>query len=138
MHLLLHKLLVILVQSSCYSQISILGIQGAKYTSTLIPLCHQLFLSGINVECTLQPENNIVKITSKVKTNFSTGRTRMQCCATTLLNVCSGVEMEALTAVSVAALCIYDMCKATSKQISIDNIRLIHKSGGKSGDFNAA
>lgn len=96
------------------------GIMAAKRTAELIPLCHPLALDGVTVE--LQPDaaRNAVAITATVKT---TGRT--------------GVEMEALTAASVAALTVYDMCKAIDRGMRIDNLRLVHKSGGKSGIFQA-
>jgi cyclic pyranopterin phosphate synthase len=94
------------------------GIMGAKRTPDLIPLCHPLALSSVTVELALAPERNAVEITATCKL---TGRT--------------GVEMEALTAVSVAALTVYDMCKAVDKAMRIEEIRLVHKSGGKSGTF---
>jgi len=96
------------------------GIMGAKRTPDLIPLCHPLQLSAVAVELSLAPERNAVEITATCKL---TGRT--------------GVEMEALTAVSVAALTVYDMCKAVDRAMRIVDIRLIHKSGGKSGTFEA-
>lgn len=92
------------------------GIMGAKQTSNLIPMCHPLLIAGVNVYFDLDEENNRVLIEARVKT---TGKT--------------GVEMEALTAVSVAALTIYDMCKAVDKEMVISDIRLIQKTGGKSG-----
>jgi len=92
------------------------GIMAAKQTPHIIPLCHPLLIGDIKVEFSLDEENNAVEITSTVK---STGKT--------------GVEMEALTATAVAALTIYDMCKAVDRGIKIENIRLISKSGGKSG-----
>lgn len=98
----------------------IAGIQAAKRTWDLIPLCHPLMLSKVEVTLTPLPEKNQVHIQSLCKL---TGKT--------------GVEMEALTAVSVAALTIYDMCKAVQKDMQINDIRLIAKSGGKSGQFNA-
>jgi cyclic pyranopterin phosphate synthase len=94
------------------------GIMGAKKTPDLIPLCHPLALSAVTVELALAPERNAVEITATCKLN---GRT--------------GVEMEALTAVSVAALTVYDMCKAVDRAMRIEEIRLVHKSGGKSGTF---
>ena len=94
------------------------GIMAAKRTPELIPLCHPLLLGDINVELGLDDKNSLVEITATVK---STGRT--------------GVEMEAMTAVAVAALTIYDMCKAVDRGIKIDNIRLARKSGGKSGEI---
>jgi cyclic pyranopterin monophosphate synthase len=94
------------------------GIMAAKRTSDLIPLCHPLQLSKVDVECV--PDDSLpgVRITATVKT---TGKT--------------GVEMEALTAVSLAALTIYDMAKAAEKTMHIQNIRLVEKHGGRSGDI---
>ena len=96
------------------------GIMGAKHTATLIPLCHPLALSHVNVIIHVNNDSYALDITSECKI---TGKT--------------GVEMEALTAVSVAALTIYDMCKAMDKNMVISDIRLTHKSGGKSGRFDA-
>lgn len=96
------------------------GIMGAKRTPDLIPLCHPLALSSVTVELTCDPARLAVDITATCKVK---GRT--------------GVEMEALTAVSVAALTIYDMCKAVDRSMRIGDIRLFHKSGGKSGIFQA-
>jgi cyclic pyranopterin phosphate synthase len=95
------------------------GIMAAKKTPDLIPLCHPLLIGDIKVELSLDEGNSAVEITATVK---STGKT--------------GVEMEALTATAVAALTIYDMCKAVDRSIKIENIRLIRKSGGKSGTIN--
>lgn len=92
------------------------GIMAAKKTPELIPLCHPLLLTDITVEFELNKERSAVEITATVKT---TGKT--------------GVEMEALTAVAVAALTIYDMCKPVERGIKIQDIRLLRKSGGKSG-----
>ncbi len=97
------------------------GIMGAKRTPDLIPLCHPLALTSVQVDLTLDETRNAVDITATCKL---TGKT--------------GVEMEALTAVSVAALTVYDMCKAVDKAMQIVDIRLIHKSGGKSGTFERA
>ncbi len=94
----------------------IAGIMAAKQTPSLIPLCHPLLLGEIKVEFEIDEPNHAIIITSTVK---NTGKT--------------GVEMEAMTATAVAGLTIYDMCKAVDKGIRIDNIRLIKKSGGKSG-----
>lgn len=94
------------------------GIMAAKRTSELIPLCHPLMLSKVEVNLQAQPEHNRVRIESLCRL---TGKT--------------GVEMEALTAASVAALTIYDMCKAVQKDMVIGPVRLLAKSGGKSGDF---
>ncbi|MDG2939065.1 cyclic pyranopterin monophosphate synthase MoaC [Bisgaard Taxon 10/6] len=99
----------------------IAGIQAAKRTWELIPLCHPLLLSKIEVNLTALPETHQVRIESLCKL---TGKT--------------GVEMEALTAVSVAALTIYDMCKAVQKDMVISQVRLLEKCGGKSGHFIAA
>jgi len=95
----------------------IAGIGGAKRTSELIPLCHPLPLTNIDVDLALDENLPGVRITAAVK---STGKT--------------GVEMEALTAVSVAALTVYDMAKAAEKTMRIQNIRLVEKHGGQSGD----
>ncbi|MBW6399905.1 cyclic pyranopterin monophosphate synthase MoaC [Roseomonas sp. HJA6] len=95
----------------------IAGIMAAKKTSELIPLCHPLMLSKVTVD--LEPEgDNAVAIEATVKLS---GRT--------------GVEMEALTAVTVAALTVYDMVKAVDRGMRIEDIRLVHKAGGKSGEF---
>ena len=95
----------------------IAGVMAAKKTSELIPLCHPLPLSHIDVRCELRDDLPGVAITATVRT---TGKT--------------GVEMEALTAVSVAALTIYDMAKAVEKTMQITNVRLVQKHGGMSGD----
>lgn len=97
------------------------GIMGAKRTPDLIPLCHPLSLTSVQVDLTLDEARNAVDITATCKL---TGKT--------------GVEMEALTAVSVAALTVYDMCKAVDKGMQITDIRLTHKSGGKSGTYERA
>ena len=94
------------------------GIQAAKHNWELIPMCHPLPLTGIDITFALSDEPCMVEIQAIVT---CTGVT--------------GVEMEALTAVSVAALTIYDMCKAVQKDMRIENIRLLAKSGGKSGDY---
>ena len=96
----------------------IAGIQAAKKTSELIPLCHNIFISKIDLNFELDVETNTIGIYSLVKTSSVTG-----------------AEMEALTAVSVAALTVYDMCKSLDKSILIKEIHLLKKSGGKSGDF---
>ena len=98
----------------------IAGIMAAKNTSSLIPLCHPLALTSVTVELDCYPETNSVKITSTCKL---TGKT--------------GVEMEALTAVTISCLTIYDMCKYLNKSIKIANIKLISKKGGKSGIFKS-
>jgi cyclic pyranopterin monophosphate synthase len=94
------------------------GIMAAKKTPELIPLCHPLMLTSVAVELTPDVESGVVEIEATVKV---TGRT--------------GVEMEALQAVSTAALTVYDMCKAVDKRMLITNIRLEEKHGGKSGSF---
>ena len=94
------------------------GIMGAKRTGELIPMCHPLLLTGINLELSVNEASCGVDIQATVKT---TGKT--------------GVEMEALTAVSVAALTVYDMCKAVDKDMTVEFVRLSAKSGGKSGNY---
>jgi cyclic pyranopterin phosphate synthase len=94
------------------------GIMGAKKTSDLIPLCHPIPLSSVDV--TLERSETGVRVTATARTTNQTG-----------------VEMEALTAVSIAALTVYDMLKAVSKGIEISSIRLLSKTGGKSGDWFA-
>ena len=94
----------------------IAGIMAAKKTSDLIPLCHPLALSKVEVR--VEPAENGLSVTARVRT---TGQT--------------GVEMEALTAVSVACLTVYDMLKAADKAMTIENVRLLTKTGGKSGDW---
>jgi len=96
------------------------GIMGAKQTAHLIPLCHPLALSHVDVQLTLNEPDCAIDIRAECRLDGKTG-----------------VEMEALTAVSVAALTVYDMCKAVDKAMVIRDIRLLHKSGGKSGTFNA-
>jgi cyclic pyranopterin phosphate synthase len=95
------------------------GIMAAKQTPQLIPLCHPILIGEVNLEFSLDEKNSLIEITTTVK---STGKT--------------GVEMEALTATAVAALTIYDMCKAVDRGLKIENIRLVSKSGGKSGAIN--
>ena len=97
------------------------GIMGAKRTPDLIPLCHPLNLSSVALELSCDPKRSAVDITATCKI---TGRT--------------GVEMEALTAVAVAALTVYDMCKSIDRGMRLTEIRLLHKSGGKSGTYEAA
>ncbi len=94
------------------------GIMGAKRTPDLIPLCHPLALTSVKVDLAVDPERNAVDIEATCRL---TGRT--------------GVEMEALTAVSVAALTVYDMVKAVDRTMTIGDVRLVHKVGGKSGEF---
>ena len=96
------------------------GIMAAKRTPDLIPLCHPLPLTGITVDLACDPARSAVDIAATCKVS---GRT--------------GVEMEALTAAAVAALTVYDMCKAVDRGMRITDLRLVHKSGGKSGSFVA-
>jgi cyclic pyranopterin phosphate synthase len=95
------------------------GIMAAKHTPDLIPLCHPLLLSKVDVTFDIDEQNSRIEISATVRCR---GRT--------------GVEMEALAAVSVAALTIYDMAKAVERTMCIGNIRLVRKSGGKSGDWS--
>lgn len=94
------------------------GIMGAKRTPDLIPLCHPLALTSVAVELRLNEARNAVEIEATCKLKGKTG-----------------VEMEALTAVSIAALTVYDMAKAVDKGMRIENVRLLHKAGGKSGEY---
>ena len=96
------------------------GIMAAKKTDQLIPLCHSIPLSYVNVDLEPNIEESFINITAEASLIGKTG-----------------VEMEALTAVSVAGLTIYDMCKAIDRDMILTNVRLMHKSGGKSGKFNA-
>ena len=94
------------------------GISAAKKTSELIPLCHNLPISYIDIDFKVDKKNLSIQILSEIKTQFSTG-----------------VEMEALTACSVAGLVIYDMCKSLDKKIIMTELKLLFKKGGKSGTF---
>ncbi|MCQ4635640.1 cyclic pyranopterin monophosphate synthase MoaC [Anaerovorax odorimutans] len=94
------------------------GIMGAKKTSEIIPMCHPIMINGVNITFNYNEEDLAIEIMSEVKCSGVTG-----------------VEMEALSAVSIAALTIYDMCKAVQKDMVIDQVHLVSKSGGKSGDF---
>ena len=96
------------------------GIMGAKRTPDLIPLCHPLGLTSVEVDLSCDDTRNAVDITATCRV---TGKT--------------GVEMEALTAASVAALTVYDMCKAVDRGMTITDVRLTHKTGGKSGTYRA-
>ena len=97
------------------------GVMAAKRTADLIPLCHPLALSSVKVSVEPAADGSGVTVTARVRTTGSTG-----------------VEMEALTAVSVAALTVYDMLKAADKAMTIENVRLLEKTGGASGDFRRA
>lgn len=99
----------------------IAGIMGAKRTPDLVPLCHPLALTSVAVELSLDDARSAVEITATIGV---TGKT--------------GVEMEAMTAVVVAALTVYDMVKAVDKAVRIEGVRLLHKSGGKSGTYEAS
>ena len=96
------------------------GIMAAKKTSSLIPLCHPLALTSITVDLECISEKNLIKILTTCKLSGQTG-----------------VEMEALTSASITALTIYDMCKSVDRSMKITDVRLLHKSGGKSGTFVA-
>ena len=97
---------------------NVAGVLGAKQTSRLLPLCHDVLLQNVEIEFELDDEAAAVDVRAIVKTEGATG-----------------VEMEALTAVSVAALTVYDMCKSVSKDIEITDVRLLAKTGGRSGDY---
>jgi cyclic pyranopterin phosphate synthase len=97
------------------------GVMGAKRTSDIIPLCHPLPITGVDLSFELNTDESAVEITASARV---VGKT--------------GVEMEALVAVSTAALTVYDMCKAVDKDMVIDRIRLVRKTGGKSGDYHRA
>jgi cyclic pyranopterin phosphate synthase len=98
----------------------IAAIQGAKRTAELVPLCHPLPITRVAVEFELDDAASLLRCTAQVETRGPTG-----------------VEMEALTAVQVGLLTVYDMCKAADRGMVMDGIRLLHKSGGKSGEWNA-
>jgi cyclic pyranopterin phosphate synthase len=98
----------------------IAGVMAAKKTHELIPMCHPLLLSGINVDLIPDEAAGAVDITASVRVSGKTG-----------------VEMEALTAVTIAALTVYDMCKAVDRGMRIEDVRLVAKSGGASGDYRA-
>ena len=107
-----------LKKGDALSVAQVAGVQAAKRTAELIPFCHPLPLDHVSVDFELDEDLPGVRITASVR---NTGKT--------------GVEMEALTAVSVAALTIYDMAKAAQKSMRIENLRLVKKTGGKSGDY---
>jgi len=108
-----------LVKGDVLAVAQLAGIMAAKQTPHIIPLCHPVIIGEVKIEFGLDEKNSAVEITTTVK---STGKT--------------GVEMEALTATTITALTIYDMCKAIDRGIQIESIRLIRKSGGKSGVIN--
>ena len=109
-----------LIKGDVLNVAQIAGILGAKQTASLIPLCHPLGLDHVDLSFDINIDIKAIEITAKC---FVSGKT--------------GVEMEALTAVSIAALTVYDMCKSVDKKMRIGDIRLTHKSGGRSGIFNA-
>jgi cyclic pyranopterin phosphate synthase len=94
------------------------GIMAAKQTSHIIPMCHNIFLTGVDIKFEIYEEQNTIGVEAHVSTSGKTG-----------------VEMEALTAVSVACLTIYDMCKSVDRGMIIKNVQLVKKSGGKTGEF---
>ena len=108
------------VKGDIFAVAKIAGIQAGKKTSELIPLCHNIFISNIDIDFIIHEKQLCIEIISTAKTNSVTG-----------------IEMEALTSVSVAALTIYDMCKAVDKSIVISNIHLLSKTGGKSGSYSS-
>lgn len=107
-----------IVKGDVLSVAQVGGIMGAKKTSDIIPMCHPIMISGCDINFSLNFEENKVEITATAKT---TGQT--------------GIEMEALTAVTIAGLTIYDMCKAIDREMIISDVMLLKKSGGKSGVF---
>ncbi|MEF2230419.1 MAG: cyclic pyranopterin monophosphate synthase MoaC, partial [Pseudodesulfovibrio sp.] len=98
----------------------IAGIQAAKRTADLIPMCHPLPISYVDIRFTVLDESSCIELECEVRTTYKTG-----------------VEMEALVGVQIAAATIYDMCKAVQKDVVIDRCRLVYKCGGKSGAFRA-
>ncbi len=107
-----------IVKGNVLETARIAGIMAAKRTSDIIPLCHPLMLAHVQIDFTHDPEKRSIEIYASARTPGQTG-----------------VEMEALTAVSASALTIYDMCKAVDKSMVISDIMLVEKSGGKSGDY---
>lgn len=107
-----------LFKGNVFEVARVAAVMGVKKTSELIPMCHPLNITSVNIEFKPDLENSIVNVTATVKIEGKTG-----------------VEMEALTGVSIAALTIYDMCKAVDKEMVISDIMLIEKTGGKSGHF---
>ncbi|MEA1970824.1 MAG: cyclic pyranopterin monophosphate synthase MoaC [Thermodesulfobacteriota bacterium] len=105
-------------KGNVYTTAKIAGVMAAKKTSDIIPMCHPLELTGIDIDFSSDVEKGEITITARVRTFNRTG-----------------VEMEAMTAVSVAALTIYDMCKSADRAIVLSDIKLLKKSGGKSGTF---
>jgi len=108
-------------KGNVFTVAKIAGINSAKMTEAIIPLCHQIPLDYIDINFDLQEENLIIEVLASVKTSHKTG-----------------VEMEALVAVNAALLTIYDMCKGVSKDMRITDIKLLKKTGGKSGDWETS
>ena len=107
-----------IAKGEVFTTAKIAAIQAAKQTSSLIPLCHPLLITRVSIEFEVDRESSLIFIRGEVSLEGKTG-----------------VEMEALTSVSVAALTIYDMCKAVDKEMVISDIRLLSKKGGKSGEY---
>ncbi|PIP06877.1 MAG: cyclic pyranopterin monophosphate synthase MoaC [Syntrophobacteraceae bacterium CG23_combo_of_CG06-09_8_20_14_all_50_8] len=107
-----------MTKGDVFAVAKVAGIMAAKKTSDMIPMCHPLYLTGVDIQFTVNADSGEIKILAAVKT---VGKT--------------GVEMEAMTAVAVAGLTIYDMCKAADRSIIITDINLLSKKGGKSGTF---
>ena len=108
-------------KGNVFTVAKIAGINSAKMTEAIIPLCHQIPLDYIDINFDLQEENLIIEVLASVKTSHKTG-----------------VEMEALVAVNASLLTIYDMCKGVSKDMQITDIKLLKKTGGKSGDWETS
>ena len=108
-------------KGNVFTVAKIAGINSAKMTEAIIPLCHQIPLDYIDINFDLQEENLIIEVLASVKTSHKTG-----------------VEMEALVAVNASLLTIYDMCKGVSKDMRITDIKLLKKTGGKSGDWKTS
>jgi len=108
-------------KGNVFTVAKIAGINSAKMTEAIIPLCHQIPLDFIDISFDLQEENLIIEVLASVKTSHKTG-----------------VEMEALVAVNASLLTVYDMCKGVSKDMQITDIKLLKKTGGKSGDWETS
>ena len=108
-------------KGNVFTVAKIAGINSAKMTEAIIPLCHQIPLDFIDINFDLQEENLIIEVLASVKTSHKTG-----------------VEMEALVAVNASLLTVYDMCKGVSKDMQITDIKLLKKTGGKSGDWETS
>ena len=108
-------------KGNVFTVAKIAGINSAKMTEAIIPLCHQIPLDYIDINFDLQEENLIIEVLASVKTSHKTG-----------------VEMEALVAVNASLLTVYDMCKGVSKDMQITDVKLLKKTGGKSGDWETS